>query len=89
LAAIGMAGPPSTICGLKGARPLGQAAEEPALLQRRDQAMDPGLGRQVQRFLHLIEGGRDAAFLDPFMDEHEQFVLLTGEHRCGTSSKAP
>jgi hypothetical protein len=57
-----------------------QTADEAALLQRRDQPVDARLGRQVQRLLHLVEGGRHAGLLDPFMDEHQEFVLLAGEH---------
>ncbi|MNE02505.1 hypothetical protein D3C80_949830 [compost metagenome] len=59
---------------------VGQAADEAALLQRRDQAVDARLGRQIQRLLHLVEGGRDARFLNPFVNEHQEFVLLLGEH---------
>jgi hypothetical protein len=36
-------------------------------------------------FIHLVKGRRDAGFLDPLMDEHEQFVLLAGEHGGGAS----
>src|SRR3546814_382007 len=57
-----------------------QAADEAALLQRRDQPMDARLGLEVERVLHLVEGWRDAGVLDPLLDEHEQLVLLPGEH---------
>jgi hypothetical protein len=60
--------------------PVGQAADEAALLERRDQPVDARLGRQVQRLLHLVEGGGDAGLLDPFVDEHQQLVLLAREH---------
>ena len=60
--------------------PVGKATQEAAFLQRCDQAVNAGLGRQVQRLLHLVERRRDAGFLDPLMNEHEKFVLLTGEH---------
>ena len=46
---------------LDGARPVGQAADEAALLQRRDQPVDAGFRAQVERILHLVEGGRHAA----------------------------
>jgi hypothetical protein len=59
---------------------VGQAAQEAALLQGGDQAVDAGLGGQVQRVLHLVEGGGDARLLQPLVDEHEQFVLLAREH---------
>ena len=62
-------------------RPVGQAADEAALLQRRDQAVDAGLGSEVERVLHFVEGGRDAGFLQPLMDEQEKFVLLARQHR--------
>ena len=60
---------------------LFHAAQEAAFLQRRDQAVDAGLGLEVQRVLHLVEGGRNAAFAHPLMDEHQKFVLLAGQHR--------
>ncbi len=59
---------------------VGQAAQETALFQGSDQPVDARLGRQVQSFLHLVERGRDPGLLDPLMDEHEKFVLLTCEH---------
>jgi hypothetical protein len=57
---------------------MGQAAQETALLEPGDQAMDAGLRLQPQRFLHLIEGGRHAVVVEPLVDEQEQFVLLAG-----------
>ena len=65
-----------------------KTAQETAFLKRRDQPVDTGLGREIQGLLHLVEGRRDAAFLDPLMDEHEQFVLFTGEHRRTSKNKA-
>ncbi|MNI49218.1 hypothetical protein D3C73_1038180 [compost metagenome] len=59
---------------------VGQAADEAALLQRGDQAVDPRLGRQVQRLLHLVEGGRHARLADALMNEHQEFVLFLREH---------
>ena len=61
--------------------PMRQATDEPALLERRDQAMDPGLGPEIERLLHLVERGRHAGLLQTFMDEHQKFVLLPGQHR--------
>ena len=58
-----------------------QPANEAAFLKRRDQPMNAGFGREVERLLHLVEGGRDAALLQPFMDEHQQFMLLARQHR--------
>ena len=45
---------------LDGARPIGQAADEAALLERGDQAVDARFRTQVERVLHLVEGGRHA-----------------------------
>ena len=66
---------------LDGARPVGQAADEAALLQRRDQAVDAGLRAQIERVLHLVEGGRNPALLQPLMDEAQKLELLAGQHR--------
>jgi hypothetical protein len=65
---------------LHGARPVGQPAHEAALLERGDEPMDAGFRLEVERFLHLIEGGRHAGLLQPLMDEHEKLFLLRGEH---------
>ena len=65
---------------LDGARPVGQAADEAALLQRRDQAVDAGFRAQVERILHLVEGGRNAGFLQALVDEAQQLELLAGQH---------
>ena len=67
---------------LQRAGPVRQAAQKPALLQRRDQAVDARLRRKIQRLLHFIKGGGNPGLLDPLMDEHEKFVLLAGEHGC-------
>ena len=45
---------------LDGARAVRQAADEAALHQRRDQPVDAGLRLQIERVLHLVEGGRHA-----------------------------
>ena len=65
--------PPSTTAGWKpalassvsGRRTIsiararcGEAADEAALLERGDQPVDAGLRAQVERVLHLVEGGR-------------------------------
>ena len=65
----------------QGAGALFHAAQEAALFQGGDQAVDAGLGFQVQRFLHFVKGGRNAAFAHPFMDEHQQFILFARQHR--------
>ncbi len=59
---------------------VGQAANEAALFERRDQAMDAGFGFEIERVLHLVERGRNAGFAQAFMDEAEQFVLFSRQH---------
>jgi hypothetical protein len=58
-----------------------EAAEEPALFQGQDQAVDARLGLEVQGLFHLVEGGGDAVPGDPVADEEKELVLLFGEHR--------
>ena len=65
---------------LDGARPVGQAADEAALFQRRDQPVDAGFGAQVERVLHFVEGGRHARFGQPLVDEAQKLELLAGQH---------
>ena len=62
----------------KRPRAVGQAAQEAALLQPGDQAVDAGLRLQAQRLLHLVEGGRHARLVEALVDEQQQFVLLAG-----------
>ena len=62
-------------------RPVGQPADEAALLQRRDQPVDAGFRRKVQRILHFVEGRRDAGLLQPLVNEEEKFMLLARQHR--------
>jgi hypothetical protein len=69
---------------LERARPVRQPADEAALLERGDEAVDAGLGLQVERFLHLVEGGRDSRIGEPLLDVAQQLVLLAGQH-IGTS----
>ena len=45
---------------LDRARPVGQPADEAALFQRGDQPVNAGLGAQIERVLHLVEGRRNA-----------------------------
>src|SRR5713101_3694811 len=65
---------------LDGAGAIGKAANEAALFKGCDEAMDPGLRTQIQRILHLVEGGRNARFLQAFADESQEFVLFAREH---------
>ena len=64
----------------QGAGALFHPAQEAALFQGGDQAVDAGLGFEVQRFLHFIEGGGDAGFPDSLMDEHQKLILFPGQH---------
>src|SRR6185436_1835751 len=70
---------------LDGTRPVGQAADEAALLQRRDQPVDARLGPQVEGVLHLVKRRRNARFLQPLVNEAEQLELLAGQHRVVSS----
>ena len=63
-----------------GAGAVGQAANEAALFQRGDEAVDARLRAQVERVLHLVEGGRNAGLLQPLADETQEFVLFAREH---------
>ena len=74
----GRAAVSGSFTNLQRARTMRQAAQEAALLEPGDQAMDARLGLQPQRFLHLVEGGRHAIVVEPLVDEQEQFVLLAG-----------
>ena len=60
---------------------LAQAADETSLLQRRDQAVHPRLGLQVERLTHLVETWADPGFAEAIMDEVQQFMLFGGQHR--------
>ena len=60
--------------------PVWQAAQEATLLKRCDEPVDAGLGREIERFLHLVERRRHARLFDPLMDEEEEFVLFRRKH---------
>jgi hypothetical protein len=38
------------------------------------------LGPQVERILHFVEGRRYAGFLQPLMNEAQEFELLASQH---------
>ncbi len=67
---------------LQRAGAVRQSADEAALLEPADQAMDARFRAQPQRVLHLVEGRRDAGSSQPLIDEHQQLVLLSGQHQC-------
>ena len=46
----------------QGAGALFHAAQEAAFFQGGDQAVNAGLGFEIQRLLHLVEGGRNTRF---------------------------
>ena len=65
---------------LDRARAVRQTTDESALLERGDQPVDARLRAQVERILHLVEGGRHAGFFQPFIDETQKFILFAHEH---------
>ena len=70
---------------LDGARAVRQAADEAALLQRRDQPVDAGFGPQIERVLHLVERGRNSRFLQSLVDEAQKLELLASRACRGFS----
>jgi hypothetical protein len=77
------AGPPSSARARWGRR-----RQEAALLRRGDQPVDAGLGREVQRLLHLVERGGDARLLEALVDEHQQLVLFARQHGSAPGTPA-
>ena len=63
-----------------GAGAVGEATDEAALFKCGNQAVDAGLRAQVERVLHLVEGGRHARLLQPLADEPQKFVLFARQH---------
>jgi hypothetical protein len=63
---------------LQGARPVRQAAQEAALLEPGNQAVNARLGLQPKCLFHLVERGRHAVVVEALVDEQEQFVLFAG-----------
>ncbi len=64
----------------ESARAVGQAADEAALLERRDQPVHSRFRLEIKRFLHFLERRRDAGCFQPLLNEADQFVLLAREH---------
>ena len=83
----------SDVFGLAGdferAGPVRQAADEAALLQRRDQPMHAGLALEVERFLHFLERGGNARLLQLALDEQKEFVLLGRQHQALSLNVGP
>ncbi len=65
-------------------RPVGQAADEASLLERRDQAVNARFRAQVERVLHLVEGGWNSGLLEALMDKTQELGLLACEHRAAS-----
>ena len=61
-------------------RPVREPADEAALLECGNQPVDAGLGAEVERVLHLIEGRRHARLSQPLVDETQKLELLAGQH---------
>src|SRR5437868_2268448 len=66
---------------LERTSPVRQPANEPALLERRDQPVHARLGLEIERLPHFVEARADTALLEAVVDEEQQFALLGGEHR--------
>src|ERR1700722_12723670 len=66
---------------LNGTSAVRQAADKAALLKRRDQPVNAGLGAKIERILHLVKGGRNAGLLQSLMDKTQELSLLACEHR--------
>jgi hypothetical protein len=65
---------------LNCASAIRQAANEAALFQCSNETVDTRLRAQVQRVLHLVEGGRNAGFLQAFTDEPQKLILFARKH---------
>lgn len=79
-AAAAISGKLRQLDDLDRAGAVGQPADEAALFKRGNQPVDARLRAQVQRILHLVEGGRYTGLFQPFIDETQKFVLFAREH---------
>ena len=68
----------------KRAGPVGQAADEPAFLKRRDQAVHARLRLEIERILHFLKRRRNPTLFETGLDETDQLVLLAGKHSGAT-----
>ena len=57
-----------------------QAANKATFLQSGDETMDAGLRTQIERILHLIEGGRHTALFQALVDKAQQLKLFSRQH---------
>jgi hypothetical protein len=60
--------------------PFLQPPDIAAFLQRRDKAVDTRFRPKVERILHFVERGRHARFPHALVDEHQELILLLGQH---------
>ena len=74
---------------LNGPRPIGQAADEATLLERRNQPVDAGFGSQVERVLHFVKRRRNTRLGQPLVDEAQELKLLAGQHLSLPVSAGP
>ena len=65
----------------KRPRSVREPPDKFAFLERRNEPVNAGLRLEVERLPHLIEAWADARLPEAILDEHEQFMLLGGEHR--------
>ncbi len=61
-------------------RPMRKAAYKAPLLQRGDQAVNPGFRAQIKRFLHFIKGWRYPVAGNAPVYEFKEFQLLSCQH---------
>jgi hypothetical protein len=66
-------------------RPVGQPPDEPALLERRNQAMDTRLRLQLQRLTHFVKAWAHARVTKAFLDVEKKLSLLGGQHSAPPS----
>ena len=59
---------------------MGQSADEAALLETGDQAVDPGFRLQVEGILHLVERRRDTMVRQMLVNVGQQLMLFAGQH---------
>ncbi|CAN1721793.1 protein of unknown function [Hyphomicrobium sp. 1Nfss2.1] len=65
---------------LDGSGAVGEAADETALDQRGDEAVDARFRFEVEGILHFVEGWRHALLLHARMDEEQKLFLFFSEH---------
>ena len=66
--------------GSRQARAMGKATNETAFLQPRDQTVNSRFRFQAKCRFHFVERRRDTVLAKGLVDEHQEFILFTGEH---------